>query len=381
MLGFALASGSDSRRGTERRTTTLVSNATPPPLPGANFCMDCGTPIPPLALECPGCRSLVYKQRLAELAGEAKRLEAAHDLDAAKFAWRQALLLLPSDSAQARTIQQHLDGFDLRQAERPVEEAESAAQQEEKKASFLKRFTGPLAAVGLVLWKFKAVMLALWTKGKFLLFGLGKAKTALSMMASMGLYWSWFGWKYALGFILGIYVHEMGHYWVMRRYGMQPTAPMFIPGFGAFVASYRAAANDHQSARVGLAGPIWGLGTAVFCTAAAIFTEQPIWRALAQSLAFVNLFNLLPVFIFDGRFGFLVLTMHQRLLVGATALVMLLVTGVGMNVFLLIAIAYKVWMAKDNAEKPDWRIAIEYIGLVVALSVIASIPAERLDRL
>lgn len=338
----------------------------------SSFCSDCGARLPQLALACPECQGLVYKLRLQELATEAKQQEASGDFDAARRTWRQALILLPADSAQARTIEQHLAEFDLREAEHTATQ-----QQEAKKKSFLKRFTGPLAVVGLALWKFKALVLIFWTKAKFLLLGLSKAKTAFTMLASMGLYWTWFGWKFAVGFILGIYIHEMGHAWVMNRYGMRPTAPMFIPGFGAFVASYKAAANDHQSARVGLAGPIWGLGSAVACAAAAVVTEQPIWRALAHTLAFINLFNLLPVWIFDGGFAFRVLTMQQRLLVGAAALVMLLVTGVGMNVFLLMAIGYKVWVAKDNAEKPDWRVAIEFIGLVVTLSVLASIPAER----
>jgi Zn-dependent protease len=343
--------------------------------------MDCGTPIPPLALECPGCRSLVYKQRLTDLAAEAKQLETAGDLEGAKFVWRQALLLLPAESAQARTIRDHLDGFDLRQAETAPQPEESPVEQEEKKANFLKRFSGPLVGLGLVAWKFKAFLLVLWTKGKFLLFGLGKAKTALSMLASIGVYWTMYGWRYAAGFIIGIYVHEMGHVWVMRRYGMQPTAPMFIPLMGAFVASYRAAENDHQSARVGLAGPIWGLGSAIFCTVMAIATDEGIWRALAQTLAFINLFNLLPIWIFDGGFGFLVLTKLQRLLVGATAVAMMFATGVGLNVFLAMAVGYKVFIAKDNPEKPDWRIAIEYIGLIVALSVLASIPATMRDRM
>lgn len=357
-----------------------MDTQSPATLPDVNFCMDCGGPIPPLALECPGCRSLVYKQRLTTLAEEAKRLETAGDWEAAKFTWRQALLLLPGDSAQARTIQTHMAGLDLQAADGPPEE-ESHAEHQEKKANFLKRFSGPLIGLGLLAWKFKALLLVVWTKGKFLLFGLGKAKTALSMVASIGVYWTMYGWMYAAGFILGIYVHEMGHVWVMRRYGMQPTAPMFIPLMGAFVASYRAAENDHQSARVGLAGPIWGLGSAVFCTLMAMATEQGIWRALAQSLAFINLFNLLPVWIFDGGFGFLVLTKPQRLLVGATAVAMMFATGVGINAFLAMAVAYKVFVAKDHPEKPDWRIASEYVGLIVALSVLASIPATMQDRL
>ena len=346
------------------------------PIDASKFCGECGARLPELALACGECGSLVYQERLRELATEAKQQEAAGNFTAARQTWRQALILLPPDAEQARTIEQHLADFDVREAGHAERQ-----QHDEKKAGFLNRFTGPLAMVGFALWKFKSVALLFWGKAKFLLLGLGKAKTALSMLASIWIYLIWFGWKFAAGFILGIYIHEMGHVWRMQRYGMQPTGPMFIPMFGAFVAAEKAAANAHQAARVGLAGPVWGLGSAVVCAAMAIATEQPIWRALAQSLAFINLFNLLPVWIFDGHFAFAVLNKTQRLMIGGVALVMLIATGVGMNLFLLMGIWYKVFIAKDNAEKPDWRVAIEFMGLVVALSVLASIPAEHIDRL
>ena len=336
------------------------------------FCSDCGTAFPALALLCPQCSRLVYSERLQQLAAAARQLEAAGEFAATTQLWRQALILLPADSAQAQTIQQHLDDMDRRQAE--FAEAKELA---DKKTGFLKRFTGPFAVVGGILWKFKAATLLLWTKGKFLLFGLTKLKTLLSALAYVGLYWAWFGWKYAVGFVLGIYVHEMGHAWVMRRYGLSPTAPMFIPGFGAFVATYKSPANVHESARIALAGPVWGLGSAVFCAVAAVATSEPIWRALAQSLAFINLFNLIPVWILDGGFAFAALTRQQRLIIGATALAMLFATGVGVNALLLLGLGYRVFIAKDHAETPDWRATIEMAGLIVTLSVLASIPAER----
>lgn len=339
------------------------------------FCSDCGNAIPKLAPACSQCNRLTFTDRLQELAAEAKQLEADGEFEAATARWRQALILLPGDSVQAQTIQTHLADMEIRQADHVQKKDE-----EENKANFLKRFVGPLAIVGGVLWKFKAILVVVWTKGKFLLFGLGKIKTLLSALAYVGLYWAWFGWMYALGFVLGIYIHEMGHAWVMHRYGLSPTAPMFIPGFGAFVASYKAPASVHQSARIGLAGPIWGLGSAMFCAAVAGYTGEPIWRALAHSLAFINLFNLIPVWIFDGGFAFAALTKQQRLLIGGVALAMLFATGVGVNFILLLGIGYKVFFAKDHAERPDWRVAVEMAGLIVTLSILASFPAERPGR-
>ena len=57
----------------------------------------------------------------------------------------------------------------------------------------------------------------------------------LSMLAMFGTYWLAYGWPFAAGLVLSIYVHEMGHVIALRRYNIAATAPMFIPFFGAFV--------------------------------------------------------------------------------------------------------------------------------------------------
>jgi len=92
------------------------------------------------------------------------------------------------------------------------------------------------------------------TKAKFLLLGLTKLSTLGSMLAFLGVYWSMFGWKFALGFVLCIYVHEMGHVAELRRFGIAASAPMFIPGLGAFVSLKQLPANVMQDSRVGWPG-------------------------------------------------------------------------------------------------------------------------------
>src|SRR4029077_9171890 len=100
---------------------------------------------------------------------------------------------------------------------------------------------------------------------------------------------------FAGGFVLSIYVHEMGHIYQLRQYGIKSTAPLFLPGFGAVVFLREKLATPGQDARVGLAGPIWGLGAAIFCYVMAALTQNRIWLALAQAGAMINLFNLIPI--------------------------------------------------------------------------------------
>ena len=73
-------------------------------------------------------------------------------------------------------------------------------------------------------------------KAKALLLGLTKGTTLLTMLLSLGVYWSMWGWPLRLGLVLSIYVHEMGHVIALARYGFRATAPMFIPGLGAWFA-------------------------------------------------------------------------------------------------------------------------------------------------
>ena len=85
------------------------------------------------------------------------------------------------------------------------------------------------APVLLLLWKFKTAILIVLSKGKLLLFGLSKFSTFGSMLISVLAYTAMYGWRFALGIVTSIYVHEMGHVWALRQFGFASSPPMFIP--------------------------------------------------------------------------------------------------------------------------------------------------------
>ena len=58
--------------------------------------------------------------------------------------------------------------------------------------------------------------------------------TSGTMLLSVFAYAWIFGWPYAVGFVLLIFVHEMGHYWAARQRGLDVGAPTFIPFVGAW---------------------------------------------------------------------------------------------------------------------------------------------------
>ena len=107
-----------------------------------------------------------------------------------------------------------------------------------------------------------------------------------------------FGWKFAVGFVLLIFIHELGHYIEAKREGLNPKLPVFIPFLGAYVQYTRG--HPWQTVRVAIAGPILGGAAAGVCLAIAESNGSRLMYALAYSGFFLNLFNLLPFGIFDG---------------------------------------------------------------------------------
>ena len=95
--------------------------------------------------------------------------------------------------------------------------------------------------------------------GKFGLFTLLKLKTFLSMLISIAAYAIFWGWKFAVGFVLLMFVHELGHVVALRLQGVKASAPMFLPLIGAFVNIEGEQRSVSQEAVSALAGPIAGV--------------------------------------------------------------------------------------------------------------------------
>jgi Zn-dependent protease len=331
------------------------------------YCPGCEAALPPQALSCPGCHQLVHAAELEGLARQARELEPADPAAAAEI-WRKALDLLPPESVQAQQIREHAATLGASAHTGPTEKPTPG---------WIKKL-GPLGVVIALLLKFKGFSLLLLTKAKFLFLGLAKLKTLLSMLATIGVYWSWYGWKFAVGFVVGIYIHEMGHVWALKRFGLRASAPMFIPGFGAFVSLYDSPADVGQDARIGLAGPLWGAAAAIAFLIPQAGATSAIWFAIARSTAFVNLFNLTPVWQLDGGRGFRALDRAQRIQLLILMAVLWFATGEGLFFILLLGAAYRVFWKKDHAPAPDRGVFLQFTALLLIFAaILALIPMKR----
>jgi Zn-dependent protease len=144
------------------------------------------------------------------------------------------------------------------------------------------------------IWAPIAVALGVLLKFGFAVF---KFFSIFISVAAYALIW---GWKFAIGFVALILIHEMGHFFEAKRQGLDVTIPTFIPFIGAYVLIKNAAVNPWRNALVALAGPalggagaaaFWGLGEAM---------DSDLLRALGFAGFMLDLINLIPVGILDG---------------------------------------------------------------------------------
>lgn len=338
--------------------------------PASVRCRECGCEHSARALLCPQCRALVHAQRLKELADEAESATQAGQYREARAKWSEALTLLPPGSKQHAAVSQRWQALSEPAAKQP--ELEPAGG--EKGSGRWKGILAGFGSIGLLLWKFKFVAVFIASKAKFLLLGLSKGGTFVSMALSFGVYWVAWGWAFALGLVGSIYVHEMGHVAALRRLGVPATAPMFIPGLGAVIRLKAMPASPKEDARVGLAGPIWGLGAALFCYGVYWYTGAEAWGAIAKVGAWINLFNMTPVWQLDGSRAFHAFTRGQRWIALAVIVGCWFVTAEDM--LALVGLVALVRIYGEGAKIADNVALGQYCVLIVALAWLAGIPVS-----
>jgi len=241
--------------------------------------------------------------------------------------------------------------------------------------SIVKRLLAPLVAIGFLLAKFKGLLLLL-LKVKFV-------GTALTMLLSVGAYALLFPVWFAVGIVVLIWVHEMGHVLQLKREGIKASAPMFIPFIGAFVAMKEMPKNALVEARVGLAGPI--LGTLGGLGALGIYaaTQNPLFLGLAYFNFLINLFNLAPMLPLDG--GRAVGAMSPVFWILGLAMIVALLFVTPLNPILLLVAFFggaELWRRWKMRNTPEGRayheielrhrvmVGLAYVGLVVVLGLL-----------
>jgi Zn-dependent protease len=240
-----------------------------------------------------------------------------------------------------------------------------------------RKLLAPLLAVGFLVLKYGA-----------LIFKLKVFTTAASMLVSIAAYaWIW-GLPFAIGFVVLIFVHELGHVLELRRQGVPASAPLFIPFLGAVIGMKQLPDDAWKEAQVALAGPILGsVGAAVFWLAAEANGSE-LLMALAFVGFFLNLFNLIPIVPLDG--GRAVGALHPAIwLVGLLMMVGLAVVSPNPILIIIVILgAFELWRRwRERGEKAEyyrlavWQratVAVVYLGLIAVLALAVS--ATHVER-
>ncbi len=240
----------------------------------------------------------------------------------------------------------------------------------------LRKLWAPIAAIGVAIWKLKFIFAAVF---KFKLF-----TVAGSMIVSIGAYALLWGWQFAVGFVLLLLVHEMGHVLEAKRQGLPVSAPMFIPFLGALITLKKLPDNAWAEAKVAIAGPIlgslgaaavWGVGEAI---------DSELLVGLAFTGFFLNLFNLAPISPLDG--GRIVAAIHPVLwIIGLAALLGLVIVAPNPILILILVLgaleSWRRWKQRRHPEgeayyrvKPSQRVitGVSYIVLAGLLALAMS---------
>jgi Zn-dependent protease len=217
---------------------------------------------------------------------------------------------------------------------------------------------GPLAPIALVL-----------VKGKTLFLTIFKLKFLLSLGAFMAFYWTLYGAKFGIGFAALILIHEMGHFVDIKRRGLPAEMPVFLPGLGAYVRWQALGVSGQARAAISLAGPLAGWIASVACALVWWKTGNSLWAALARAGAWLNVLNLIPVWILDGGQAVLVLDKTERIALVTTCVALSFVLGE--SIFFLVA-AGAAWrlFTKDIPAQPNRAITAYFIGVLASLGLI-----------
>jgi Zn-dependent protease len=252
----------------------------------------------------------------------------------------------------------------------------------EPRFRILRKLAAPFIALGLLAWKAKFIFVAIF---KFKIF-----TTSASMLVSVAAYALFWGWKFAVGFVLLLLVHELGHYLEARRQGLNVSAPMFIPFLGAAILLRENPLNAWREALVAFAGPVVGSLGAAAVWFVGEQQDSEFLLALAFTGFLVNLFNLIPVVPLDG--GRIAAAIHPAVwVVGFLGLVGLLFLAPNpLLIVIVVVVGFELWRRWQERGLPEsqayyevkpWQRAVTTVGyFALAALLVLGMSASFVER-
>lgn len=235
---------------------------------------------------------------------------------------------------------------------------------------------GKLAGLGVA----GALLAKFFVKLKFLFvfLKLGKlASTFGSMLVMIWVYAKIHGWAFGVGFVILLFMHEMGHYFAAKRVNLPVSTPIFIPFVGALISMKEEPADATTEAFVAIGGPVLGSVSALICLVIYYITGKSVFIALAYTGFILNLFNLVPVHPLDG--GRVVKAISPMLWIIGIPL-MVLAALIHFNPIIVIILVLSIIQLYKYYKDPDKKYyevekstriiyAVTYFGLIAILGL------------
>jgi Zn-dependent protease len=248
-------------------------------------CPHCGRTLGYGEFTCRTCGAAANQRLVDDIASDAIRLEGINPA-AAALTWRRALDLLPPESRQFQQI--------------------------ERRAAALSG-TGATASLGgeSRRWPLGPPPLPLPPQEQERAvrppdpLPLALLKTLGSMIVASVIYYLYpfHSVTIAVGFVVLMLIHEMGHVFATWYYGLSASPPIFIPYLGALINLRESPPNALVESIIGIGGPMLGTAGAIACYFLALASQGQLQFELlvvTQLAVMLNLFNLLPVPPLDG---------------------------------------------------------------------------------
>jgi Zn-dependent protease len=285
-------------------------------------------------------------EELQQIVLRARHFTSSGQLDAAKQQWLVALQLLPPGTSEYQGVVQEIHRL----------EAKMQPQAEGKQ--WTKRL-GPFGVVIAFLLKFKTALLLLLGKGGFL----------FNILGFLIFYWALYGWWFGVGLFFSILIHEFGHYITARRLGFAADLPRFHI-FGAYVRWGGVGMDVNIVAIVALAGPFFGFIAGLISYGVYLQTGRGVWLGVAEFTAWLNLLNLIPVWIFDGARAMSAIGKQERIAIAVVSILLAVLLHTWLPAFVAGATIFRL-ISRDFPSQPRQRVAYAYIGLVLATSFLS----------
>lgn len=189
--------------------------------------------------------------------------------------------------------------------------------------------------------------------------------------------------RYSVGFLLIIIIHELGHYIIAKILKVSVAFGGFIP-FGAYII-HENPKNCKENAIIAMGGPLFGGILGLIYYIIYYFTLDYTFLVLTLTSIILNLGNLIPVSPLDG--GQIVEAISPVICyIGFPFLIYLFISSNGLKtkvllIFLMLAGAYQTYIftikhKTDSYYKLDKHTKIKFIivySILVSLLAISAI--------